>query len=214
VGYKMKQIFIVIVAVILNSNFSFAETTILDDATAVASLLGAHSRSCDIGNTYEKDFNGRYCAQGYPIIYDGHIVNNVCHTNIDTAYDVMGALSVCQERAPYQVGRCVLSRPNDKDNAGRYCNLSYGVLYRGYIVNNTCYTDIEQAATTMNQLSACFENDYVGRCELSYPNQRDSNNRYCLNSYGVLYRGLIVNNTCYRDIDAAMSAMRSYRFCE
>ncbi|MCB0356187.1 MAG: hypothetical protein KDD40_04230 [Bdellovibrionales bacterium] len=171
------------------------------------------SSACEISFPGERDLNQRYCDNSYGVLYDGVIANNTCYYTLDRAIEEMKNLNVCSYEAPYSLGRCELIKKNEKDSSGRYCDNTYGFTYRGYIVNNTCYNSIQRAAEVMEATSVCYKRSRRGNCELAMPNQRDNNQRYCENSYGVLYKGYIANNTCYHDINSAMTVMYDANYC-
>ncbi len=169
---------------------------------------------CEISFPKEKDGRGQFCNNSYGIMYDGAIVNNNCYYQIDRAYEVMDNLRVCNQSAPYQVGRCTLIRPNQRDNIERFCDNTYSFIYKGHIVNNTCYANIERATSEMESTNACFSRPRYGSCRITMPEQEDANKSYCNNSYGIMFRNHIVNNTCHNNLDFALSKMKSFRFCK
>lgn len=55
---------------------------------------------------------------------------------------------------------------------------------------------------------------FANFCEIQYPNRTDKNNRYCDNSYGVLFNGFSINSKCYDSADKALEILRGAAVCE
>lgn len=108
---------------------------------------------------------------------------------------------------------CSLLSPGVRDNAGRYCASGHGVLWNGYVLDNTCYFNIDAAFNAMRSARVCNESSYYGACEIVQPMVRDQGQRYCNNAYGVSYYGYIVDNTCFQSADSALSKMHSTQAC-
>ena len=108
---------------------------------------------------------------------------------------------------------CSLLPPGQRDAIGRYCATGYGVLWNGYVLNNTCYFDINAAYNMMRSARVCYEPTTSGGCQILQPSQRDHAQRYCNNTYGVSYYGFVVDGTCYQSADSALSKMHSTRSC-
>lgn len=108
---------------------------------------------------------------------------------------------------------CSILPTGQRDSIGRYCSTGYGVLWNGYVLNNTCYYDINAAYTTMRAARVCNEQTSYGGCQIVQPSQRDQAQRYCNNAYGVSYYGFIVDNTCFQNADSALSRMHTTRAC-
>ncbi len=108
---------------------------------------------------------------------------------------------------------CSLLNPGVRDNAGRYCASGHGVLWNGYVLDNTCYFNIDAAFNAMRSARVCNESTYYGACEIVQPMVRDQGQRYCNNAYGVSYYGFIVDNTCFQSADSALNKMHSTSAC-
>ncbi|MEQ1664167.1 MAG: hypothetical protein ABL927_02185 [Bdellovibrionales bacterium] len=208
--HQIKKIVLSVVLLLTFVKVGFANAS--DTRRNAVTMANGYS-SCYVARPEERDMIGRYCQSGYPIIYDGYVVNDTCFDNIQKAFDYMNNLSVCKEPAPYYVGNCVVTNPNVRDQANRYCNGEYGFSYYGYIVDSACDQKIEDLIARMESTSSCYEYAQYGVCQISFPNQKDFRNRYCNNSYGVSYNNQIVNDDCYASLDAAMAAMKSFDFC-
>lgn len=167
--------------------------------------------SCFVANPGERDAIGRYCSTGYGIMFNGHILNGTCYYEIDAAFRAMQSARVCNE--PIQYGACSITQPGQLDLGDRKCANGYGVLYNGYIVDNTCFFEADGALSKMHSTMACTQSPSYGRCTIMQHNQLDRNGRKCANSYGVAYDGVIMNNTCYFQIDAAIRQMLSSAAC-
>jgi hypothetical protein len=117
--------------------------------------------------------------------------------------------------APGDFNYCQLANPGVRDRNGRFCAGTYGVFYNGYIVDNTCYAQAGSAYSVMQNTYACnfAPPVVVGRCSLYFPSERDSTNRYCDLSYGINFQGQILDNTCYKGIDAAIRVMQQSNSC-
>ncbi len=170
-----------------------------------------YGNSCQLVNPNERDAIGRYCSNGYGIMWNGYILNDACYNNIDHAFNMMNSARVCREPSNY--GACEIIQPSVRDQGQRYCDKAYGVSYYGYIVDNTCFKDAENALNKMNSTNACMSSLQYGRCQIMQHAQRDLNGRYCNNTYGVAYDGVIMNNTCYNSLDNAMNQMMASPAC-
>ncbi|MCB9026557.1 MAG: hypothetical protein H6625_09595 [Bdellovibrionaceae bacterium] len=169
--------------------------------------------SCYLTFAFERDNNGNYCESGYGVVYDGVILNNSCYYSIETAHNVINNSNVCSLPTPLRAGRCTLLRPNERDDNSRYCDKAYGFIYEGHIVNNMCFYSADRAAIEMQNTSACYYRQHIGSCSLAMPGVRDVNGNYCDNSYGVMYRGHILDNSCYYNLQVAQEKMYNYSFC-
>jgi len=174
---------------------------------------GDNNNYCYIALPGEKDRAHRYCDHSYGVMYNGYIVDNICYSNANAAADKISTTKACQLSPPLFRGHCEVLFPTEKDVINRFCPDSYGVSYFGYIVNNLCYQTIDRALDIMNSLEACYDQPYYGSCRVSQPKEIDADGKYCNNTYGVMYRGRILNQRCYSTIERAMSSMKSSNIC-
>lgn len=168
---------------------------------------------CTVVSPGVRDQAGRYCSYGYSVFYAGYIVNDSCYSTANAAYDLMLSTRACSYSPNRDFGYCRLSQPLEKDINGRYCDKSYGVTYRNSILNNSCYYDIDNALTVAISSRACVRSTRSPRCQIAFPQERDANGRYCDGTYGVLYQGQILNNSCYSTLEGALALMDSTRVC-
>jgi hypothetical protein len=110
---------------------------------------------------------------------------------------------------------CTVLNPSQQDAAGRYCDNAYGVEWGGYIVDNSCYNNLNQAYNVSQTNSVCFSAPPYekGDCRISYPGERDARGTYCDNAYGVMYQGSIVNNNCYQNLNTVVGLIDSAPYC-
>jgi hypothetical protein len=181
----------------------------MEDVPAASALN--HPYGCRVANPYEHDAIGRYCPNGYGVMWDGYILDDSCYAGIDTAFQVMDRARVCHE--PTVLAACEIIQPNTRDRGQRYCNKMYGVSYYGFIVDNVCFQNADSALDKMRSVASCTRTPQYGRCQILQHGQRDRNQRYCDNSYGVAYDGVIMNNTCFFSLDTAMNQMFNSMAC-
>jgi len=110
-------------------------------------------RFCDLTNPSERDDARRYCDKAYAYSYDFYIVDNNCFRSLDTSVDRMMADPACRMQA--RQGSCSIANPNEQDRNQRFCRNAYGIMYRGEILNNRCYSKLEQAMDRMRGTVVC-----------------------------------------------------------
>jgi uncharacterized Fe-S cluster protein YjdI len=127
----------------------------------------------------------------------------------------VGALIVLSSFTAQAYNYCSIINPNSRDGSGRFCNNSYGVNFGGYILNNTCYFNLNDAYSSMQFSNVCTLAPPViqGACRIFNPSERDNTNHFCNASYGILFQGAITNQTCYMNIEDAISQMQSSPYC-
>lgn len=196
------------VAPVLDFGFNFL-------AKAKSEVLTSDSEFayCYISRPGERDRTGRYCNGTYGVIYDGYIVNNACWNNVNDAANSARSLRVCSYSPPARHGYCELISPNLLDNSRRRCENTHAYTYNGYIVNNSCFQNVDAALQDMQYNQACQRFTRSGQCEVLQPTQRDYSGRYCEQGYGVAYRGQIMNNTCYNRLQEAIATMERSSAC-
>lgn len=171
----------------------------------------ASNFGCQLVNPGVADANGRYCSTGHGVMFNGYILNNTCYNNIDDAFNAMRSARVCNEPSTY--GSCVLAQPKQSDRAERFCSEGYSVMLQGYIVNDTCFNNADDALAKMQSTTACSYSLQLGSCRVLQPKEGDTNGRFCSAGYGIAYRGAIMNDTCYNDVDDAVSNMYASQVC-
>ncbi|MGE3973211.1 MAG: hypothetical protein AB7F59_01650 [Bdellovibrionales bacterium] len=196
----------------LSTFFVFIITLIATQPSVAADEVDQYNY-CQLTQPGQRDITGRYCTQGYGVIYDGYIVDNACHSTIQGAYDARRFLRACSYPPPAREGYCELLPPTRRDYSQRFCPTGHAFTYGGYIVDNACFTNIDRALEQMRITTSCNKFSRTRNCEILQPKVRDRNNRWCETSYGVAYQGVIVNNQCYFRLDDAINAMERSAYC-
>lgn len=112
-------------------------------------------------------------------------------------------------------GYCGISQPGQRDRSGRYCDGTYGVLYDGFIMDNSCYYNIQDAYNKSQSMKTCqiAPPAQAGYCRLVHPNQRDGQGSYCENSHSFTYLGYLAKQVCYNAVDTALDLMFNSYAC-
>ena len=107
-------------------------------------------------------------------------------------------------------GHCRLMMSGERDELGRYCYPGYfGIAYNGYFSEPSCFNGIAKAQEALREADYCDKEDHVGEYAILYPFERDNNNMYCSNAYGVTFRGYTATNRCWGTIADAITYMEN-----
>src|SRR4051812_4280227 len=109
------------------------------------SFSQASTNYCELAQPGVSDNNGSVCFGSYGVLYYGRIVDYSCYYYLADAKYRIETLPICQVPPPATRNDCRILHPGQVDKNGHYCNRSYGVLYRGYIVDNSCYYKLSDA---------------------------------------------------------------------
>jgi ferredoxin-like protein FixX len=102
---------------------------------------------------------------------------------------------------------CRVLNPNQSDANNRYCDGGFGVTYKGFLTSNRCYNSLDKAIEAIRDMHACKRESNHGNCSILFSNQRDANQQFCDQSFGVEINGFVTNGLCYDTLDEAMQAM-------
>lgn len=193
-----------------------------NDAYAAANNLYACSipapvyvGACHILYPSQRSEDGSFCNNSYGIYFRGRLLYGSCYSRMDESIRQMQNSPECNGgNQSYQY--CSIVPPGSRDRAGRYCNGAYGFEYDGYIVNNTCYYNPNDAYAAMGRELACNYRPpyYFGRCNIFNPGVRDQSGAYCNNTYGIGYNGRIINRNCYYTLSDTIRAMQNSGLCQ
>jgi hypothetical protein len=154
-----------------------------------------------------------FLAFSSPAFASSPILNIVTESQAPGAVEALLDPQASQGASNDKVYGCSVLSPGMRDSIGRYCSTGYAVSWDGYVLNNTCYYDLNAAYNVMRTARVCNESTSYGACQLVQPSQRDQAQRYCNNAYGVSYYGYIVDNICFQNADSALSKMHSTLAC-
>lgn len=105
-------------------------------------------------------------------------------------------------------GNCRLMVPGESDRLGRACYPGFfGISFNGYFVENQCYPSVRIAQDKLAQASYCDQEDHVGEFAILYPQQRDLQQQFCDQAFGITFRGHAAERRCWIHVGDAMTAM-------
>lgn len=183
------------------------KTLILTLGLGLASTAFAENY-CSIINPLTNDAGLRFCpATKYGITFDDRLFDNNCYVSFDEATKWMHKIPAC--KIPAKIGACKVLFPNISDTAYVLCPKNqFGITYQGHLKSRTsCYPTLQRALEEMKNSEACGQrNKYLDFAILS-PNTNDRLYQACPTySFGVSYKGVLIDNKCYDSVEKALSA--------
>lgn len=165
--------------------------------------------NCAILPPQVRDNNNRFCpGTKFGVTYDGFLASDHCYNTVRDAKNAMKSIKSCK-KSPKR-GFCRIIGPGVDDHAVRRCpGTLFGITYNGYFASKHCYATIDEAMMRMETLSSCYERDTLKSCAILYTKERDLNQKYCNEGFGVTYKGYLAMPECFDTITKAINAMKA-----
>lgn len=180
--------------------------SLLSSLSAFASGAGKH---CEILNPQVNDQNLEYCKYPkYGITHEDRLISKECYQTFEEATKVMNKTPSCK-LAP-EVGNCRILHERASDKAQLHCPKGmYGVTFNGHLKGQfSCYPTLEKALSEMHQTASCLQKAKHGDFKILPPNTLDRLYQSCPKfNFGVAYKEVLINNTCYDSVEKAFKAM-------
>jgi hypothetical protein len=174
--------------------------------TALSTYAGNY---CSILNPQINDVNLEYCSYPkYGITFEGRKISKECYPTFEAAVQQMKKSNSCKLNA--ELGNCHILHTRNMDKAQLTCpNGMYGITFNGHLKSKlSCYPTLEKALHEMHQTASCLQKAKHEDFKILPPNTYDKLMHACPKyNFGVSYKGVLVNNTCYDSVEKALNAM-------
>lgn len=185
------------------------KTLILTLCLLTTTLTFASQTYCDILNPRAADEARASCpGQQYGITYQGHLISKDCFNTFEEAVKAMKNNKSCQLNG--EVGSCKILLKGMFDKAQTFCAKgTFGVTFKGHVKSKTtCYPSLEKALQEMHQMPACLQKTAHKDFAILPPRTYDESLQFCPTyQFGVTYKGVLINKTCYDSVEKALEVM-------